>query len=165
MADVEMLAGEFETADAILCKADAYLRERNETGVRSTVVGARAHAKYVLGEFGDALALSEESERLTDEEDFQSQTLWRGARAKALAALDHGDDAVTFARSAVAAAHHTDWLNLQGDALMDLGDVLLRDDSRDEARGAFEDAEDRYERKGNLISARTAERAMAHVDS
>jgi hypothetical protein len=48
---------------------------------------------------------------------------------------------------------------------MDLGDVLLRDDSRDEARGAFEDAEDRYERKGNLISARTAERAMAHVDS
>ena len=45
-------------------------------------------------------------------------------------------------------------LDAQGDAYADLAEVLLLGGKRDEAAAALEQALERYERKGNLVSAR-----------
>jgi tetratricopeptide (TPR) repeat protein len=54
------------------------------------------------------------------------------------------------AREAVAIAEGTDALNLQGDALCDLAEVLGAAGRGDEAVAALEQALDRYDRKKNL---------------
>jgi hypothetical protein len=46
--------------------------------------------------------------------------------------------------------------NGQGDAHADLAEVLLLGGQRDEAVAALETAIERYERKGNLVSAQRA---------
>jgi hypothetical protein len=61
------------------------------------------------------------------------------------------------AREAVTLAATTDALNLHGDALMALAKVLRGAGRPDQAADAAQQPLDRYARKGNLVSARTAE--------
>jgi Tetratricopeptide repeat len=62
-------------------------------------------------------------------------------------------EAESLAREAVAIIEQTDGLNLQGDALCDLAEVLS-DGSSNEAAAALEQALERYERKRNLAMVR-----------
>jgi predicted Zn-dependent protease len=55
----------------------------------------------------------------------------------------------------------TDFLDGQGDTNADLGEVLLLAGKREEAIAALDEALERYERKGNLVSA---ERVGARLD-
>jgi hypothetical protein len=50
---------------------------------------------------------------------------------------------------------------MQGDAFADLGEVLALLGKQDEAVAAFEEAAERYERKGNLVSTRRARDRLA----
>jgi tetratricopeptide (TPR) repeat protein len=85
------------------------------------------------------------------------QIMWRIARSRALAGLGQLDEAARIAREAVTLAGTTDALNLHGDALMALAKVLRAAGRPDHAAAAAQQALDRYARKGNLVSARTAE--------
>jgi len=85
------------------------------------------------------------------------QILWRIARSRALAGLGQLDEAARVAREAVTLAANTDALNLHGDALMALAKVLRVAGQPDQAADAAQQALERYTRKGNLVSARTAE--------
>ena len=58
-------------------------------------------------------------------------------------------------------AEGTDELNLRGDSLMTLAEVMRSAGASDEAATAFRDALELYEAKGNLVSA---ERARAMLD-
>ena len=62
-------------------------------------------------------------------------------------------EAMEIAREAVAIGESTDWLEGQADAYASLAEVLLIGGKHDEAADAFEQALDRYERKGNLVMA------------
>lgn len=62
-------------------------------------------------------------------------------------------EAERLAREATVLGDDTDMLEMQGDAYADLGEVLLLGARPDEAAAALEQALDRYERKGNLVSA------------
>jgi hypothetical protein len=85
--------------------------------------------------------------------------LWRRARAKVLARRGDHAEAARLVRDAVALSEGTDGLDAQGDAYADLGDVLVLGGELDDAAAAFEQALERYERKGNLVMAeRTRER-------
>jgi predicted HTH domain antitoxin len=63
----------------------------------------------------------------------------------------------------VAVGQGTDMINMQGDAYMDLGEVLLLSGKREEALAVLEYAVDRYERKGNLVSTGRAQARLAEI--
>ena len=52
---------------------------------------------------------------------------------------------------------------MQGDAYADLAEVLLLAGKPDEAAAALEQALERYERKGNLVSAQRARARLAEL--
>ena len=65
----------------------------------------------------------------------------------------------------MALAETTDDLNLHGDALMDLAEVLSLGGRASEADPAIEAAIGLYERKGNLVSAARATEALGRASS
>jgi tetratricopeptide (TPR) repeat protein len=101
----------------------------------------------------EALELTQESESLAGEDDITAQVPWRYARARILAHRGEMADAEKFAREAVTIADGTDWLNMQGDAQLALGDVLRLAGRSEEAAGAALQAAERFERKGDVVAA------------
>ena len=63
------------------------------------------------------------------------------------------DDAVRLAREAVDIALDTDFLNDQGDAFFDFGEVLALSGDEAGSAEAYARALECYERKGNVVSA------------
>ena len=63
----------------------------------------------------------------------------------------------------MAVGEGTDMINQQGDAYMDLGEVLLLSGKREEALAVLEYAVDRHERKGNLVSTGRAQERLAEI--
>jgi tetratricopeptide (TPR) repeat protein len=68
------------------------------------------------------------------------------------------EEAEALAREAVAIAERIDFLSTQGDALLDLAEVLRLAGRKPEALIAVDEAAERYERKGNLASLERARR-------
>lgn len=79
--------------------------------------------------------------------------LWRQAKAKVLARRGEHAEAERLAREAVAIGEDSDFLDGQGDAFDDLAEVLVVVGKADEAAEALEQALERFERKGNVVSA------------
>jgi hypothetical protein len=89
--------------------------------------------------------------------------VWRQAMAKVLARRGRQAEAEKLIRDAVAIAETTDLLDQQGDVYLDLAEVMVWGGRPVEAASAFRQALERYERKGNLASARAAEARLAEV--
>lgn len=68
------------------------------------------------------------------------------------------------AREAVAICEETDMLDAQGAVYADLAEVFLLAGKPDEAAASLEQAIERYERKGNLVSTGRAQARLAEVD-
>jgi tetratricopeptide (TPR) repeat protein len=93
--------------------------------------------------------------------DFGAQTHWRRTRAKLESAIGHHERAIELAREAVDIAAGTDALNMHGDALMRLAEVLRVSGRSKEAERAARAALELYERKGNIVSAQRAAALLA----
>ena len=102
----------------------------------------------------EALDLARESE-LSAEDDITAQVPWRMASEGARSA-GRWREAWQLAEEAVQIAHRTDWLNLQGDAHMALAEVLRLAGRQGDAAEAAGHAVDRFEEKGNVVSAARA---------
>jgi tetratricopeptide (TPR) repeat protein len=89
--------------------------------------------------------------------------LWRSARAKVLARDGNADKALQLAREAVAIIAETDWLNLRGDALLDLAEVLDLAGKPDEAAPRIAEALHLYEQKGNIVAAGKAHELLTEL--
>jgi class 3 adenylate cyclase/tetratricopeptide (TPR) repeat protein len=89
-----------------------------------------------------------------------------GLQVEALLAVHRGDHAAAegFAREALTHIHETDSLKFQGDAFCDLAEVLEAAGRRDEAIGAWQEALDRYERKGVIPLVRRVRERVAALD-
>jgi predicted ATPase/DNA-binding SARP family transcriptional activator len=159
---VEMLAGDPEAAARALRTSFDQLAEMGEQGFLSTIAGYLAHALYELGDDGEAERFNRAGEEAAAADDLISQILWRSARAKIQARRGDVDEALRLAHDAIDLAEATDLLNAQGDALLDLAEVLVLAGRRDEARPAAEDAARRFAAKGNVVSlGRATELAAA----
>ena len=66
-------------------------------------------------------------------------------------------------RQAIERTETTDALNMQADALMDLGELLHLTGRSAEADSTFQRAEELYQRKGNAVSARKAASLLGSV--
>jgi len=87
------------------------------------------------------------------EEDLTAQIVWRGARARLLAAGGRLQDAESLARDGVRLAADTDFLVSRADALADLGTVLEQAGRHEEAMAIIAEASALYARKGDVVSA------------
>jgi tetratricopeptide (TPR) repeat protein len=83
--------------------------------------------------------------------------VWRGTRALILARTGGFQQAERLAREALELTEETDSLNLAGDALLVLAEVLATSGGIAEATAYASEAVHRYREKGNKISARRAE--------
>ena len=152
-AVVELVAGDPEAAVDVGMEGCRLLDELGEKGFLSTAAGNLGQAWYALDRLDEADTWSRRAEELGASEDVLTQMLWRQVHGKVLARRGDREEAERLARDAVELGGRTDMLNQQGETYADLGEVLLLVGKPAEAADAFEQALERFERKGNLVSA------------
>jgi class 3 adenylate cyclase/tetratricopeptide (TPR) repeat protein len=160
---VELLAG--DPAAAVEFGAEG-CRLHEELGEHVFLGGAAAtlaQALYELDRLQEADSWTGRAAELSARDDVWAQMHWRQLRGKLLARRDEHAEAQRIAREAVAIGDETEMLDAQADAYADLGEVLFLAGNREEAAAALEQAVDRYERKGNLVSAQRARTRLAEV--
>jgi tetratricopeptide (TPR) repeat protein len=156
-AAVETLAGNAAAAEREYRTAERLYEETGSVGQASNKTLELALLLCLQGRDEEALELTDLVEDWTTSDELDIQVLWRRARAKALAGVGGDiDEAERLSREAVELASATDDLNLHGDALTDLAEILSVCDRSGEAVAAIEEALRLYERKGNLVSSRRA---------
>ncbi|MGH3019978.1 MAG: adenylate/guanylate cyclase domain-containing protein [Gaiellaceae bacterium] len=158
---IELLAGDPAAAERELRAGYDALIEMGDLGRLSTEAAFLAQALYAQERYEEAEYFTGVCEGAATPDDMVSQIAWRGVRSKALARKGELRQAELLAREAVTLAEETDGLNLHGDALLDLADVLLAGDRPTEAVAVVKRALSLYERKGNLVSAARTRAALA----
>jgi tetratricopeptide (TPR) repeat protein len=120
-----------------------------------------AMAVCAQGRLDEAEALARETEAANVRiEDIVVQYPWRRVRAVALSARGEHVEAVRLAREAAAFFEGTDALCDQAETLLELASVLDAAGQIEEAREAAIRALTNYERKGNVVEAARARRAL-----
>jgi class 3 adenylate cyclase/tetratricopeptide (TPR) repeat protein len=160
----ELVLGDLVAAERKLRTGCDELQELGETGYLSTMAAYLALALVLEGKVAEADRFGRLSEEAAAVDDLISTMYWRIARARVLAARGEPGEAEDLARDAVGIAEATDWLFDQGQALWALGDVLQAAGRPQEAREAFEQALDRFERKGDVMDATRMREALAGLD-
>ncbi len=163
--DLELLAGHAVEAAEFGLEACRLYEELGERAQLSSVAGDLALALYAAKHFDEAETWADRSAELGSSDDALTQMLWRQAKAKVLARRGEHAEAERLAREAVVIGEDSDFLDGQGDAFADLAEALLVAGKADEAAGALEQALERYERKGNVVSAAGARLQLAELQS
>ncbi len=155
---VRLLADQPELAEVPLRAGVQRLTRIGDNGLLATTTAMLAQAVYAQGRLREADELCEATSATAAADDIITQVIWRGVRAKILARDGRCDDAEAVARGAVEQVQTSDMLSHEGDAMLDLADVLRACGRPDEARRAVEAALELFERKGNVVAiARAAE--------
>ena len=160
-ADIELLAGNPAAAEGALREGYDALSSLGEVGQRASVAAMLAKTLRARGSSAEAEGFARLVEETASEKDIWSQVLHRLARAGLLADAGELRDAERVAREALAIAETTDLLDLHGDVLLELADVLRLNAREDESRECVAQALALYERKGNIVSADRARSALA----
>jgi tetratricopeptide (TPR) repeat protein len=160
--DIELLAGDPAAAAELGEAGCKLLDELGEQNFLSTAAGTLAQALYALDRLEEADTWAGRGAELGASDDAITQMLWRQVRAKVLARRGELAEAERLARAAIAIGEETDMINAQGEAYADLAEVLAIAGSS-EAAGALQQALDRFERKGNLVSTRRAQARLAEL--
>ena len=161
--EIELLAGDPAAAERELRPACETLERMGDWGHFASVVPYLADALWLQGRGDEALPMVDLAARWTLADDMDAQIGSRRVRAKLLAQQGDLEEAERLVLEATALAARTDYLNLHGEALSDLAEVLALAGKRDEAAAALENALEHYERKGNLVSAQRAQTRLAEL--
>jgi len=161
-AEVSFLGGSTEEAIALLQELNASLEAANKTAELSTYSARLGRYLCALGRYEEAAPLAQQSRDLGDEQDVSTQIEWRRVQALVLSHRNEHAEAERLAREAVAIAESSDSPVWQGDAVADLAQVLEAAGRRDDSIAAWQQALDRYERKGVIpLAHRTRKRIAA----
>jgi class 3 adenylate cyclase/tetratricopeptide (TPR) repeat protein len=146
--DIEMLAGNTETAGAVAEEGYARLIEREDRW--PYLCAFLAQARCASGRFADAAEVAEiaASSAIAVE-----RALGLGVLARVRAHQGDGATAEELIREAVEIVERTDFLFDRGTVLLDLGEVMELLGRGVEARAARERALEMFEQKGDLVSA------------
>jgi predicted ATPase/class 3 adenylate cyclase len=160
---VEMLAGEPSAAEHHFRRGYEALGRLGEQPYRLTTAAYLAHALYELGRYEEVMDLTRSIEEEAVTDDVHTQVLWRGARAKALARLGRGAEAVEIAEKARDLSQAIADESPRGDALTDLAIARRFSGLPAAAADAAEEALDLYEAKGNVVRVRTTRALLASL--
>jgi len=152
-AAVEPLASDPAGAERELRFAYEFFDGLGADHILATVGPMLAAALVPQGKIVEAIALTEQAERIAAPDDLDGQVKWRLAKAAALVVSDDHADAERLAREAVALAERTDSVVLHADALAGLGYVLIAAGASGEAVEPCGCAIELYEAKGDVVSA------------
>jgi tetratricopeptide (TPR) repeat protein len=158
--NVEMLGGDAIAAERELRHSYELLHELGEKNYISTIAGDLAEALYQQGRYDEAIRYSETCEELGSADDIASQVRWRCVRGKVGARRGEFEQAESLVGDALSLIRRSDDLNSQGDTLMDLAEVLGLAGKPETATLATAEAQELYERKGNVVSARRAQKLL-----
>ena len=162
-AQVELMAGDPQAAEAHLRDGYARLEEIGERAFLTTTAGLLARALHAQGRDEEALAFTGVCEETAAPDDVAAQIAWRGSRARILAARGRAEEAVALARDAVELAERTDLVTDHADALLDLTESLRALGRNVDAGGAARQAEALYRTKGNVVASRRARSVLEEL--
>jgi class 3 adenylate cyclase len=160
---IEMLYGDTAAATATFggC-CDAFDRMHDKAGL-STVAAELADALCASGRDEEAAAWLDVARTNAGAHDASAQYTWRRVQAKLDARGGAHEAAQAVALEAARIASRTDALNDHGQVLLDLAEVLALGELRSEGAEHVEHALELFERKGNLVSARTARARLSEL--
>jgi tetratricopeptide (TPR) repeat protein len=150
---VRLLAGQPELAELTLRGGVERLSSLGDGGLLATTTAMLAQAVYAQGRVREADELCDATAQTAPNDDTITQVIWRGVKAKTLAARGRFEEGEALAREAIALVEPTDLLSHHGDALLDLAEVLRASARAGEARGAVDAALALYDAKGNAVAA------------
>ena len=157
---VELLAGRPEEAERRLRTGIGILEPTGEISQLSTLEAVLAEAVYRQDRLEDAFELTRRAEEAAAPDDLTTQVQLRGVRAKVLSARGEADEAAELARAAADTAAETDFLNLRGQALVNLAAVWSTAGKSEEAASALERAALLFDEKGNVVACEQTRRLL-----
>jgi len=160
---IELLAGNPQAAEDVFREAHDEQARRGDVETAAHAASLLIEALFAQDRLEEAEALLPMAEQAESGDAVAPRVRWRCARAKIFARTGRTAPAEALARDAVELAEKTDDLNLHAAALTALAEVLARD-RRADAQAAGEEALRLYERKGNVVSARSAARVLAELE-
>jgi class 3 adenylate cyclase/tetratricopeptide (TPR) repeat protein len=160
---IELLAGDAEAAERVLRDGFQLLESIGETAYISTVAALLGEASYPQKHYEEAERFSEVAEQTAPPDDLATQASWRSVRAMVLAQRGEAEKAEGLAREAVDIARRTDYLNMHGDALLALVEVLAVGGRPGQAIPILDEARVLYDRKGNLVMAERTRTLLAEL--
>ena len=152
-AFVERLAGDAEASERELREGFDVLEKLGEQGFLSTAAALLSHEMLDQRRDEDATAFIVASEGAVAEDDLATQILLQSARGRALALRGELAEAEARCRDAVRLADETDDVNMHGDVLLHLAEVLETTGDDAEAAACRDRARSLYASKGNLAQA------------
>jgi class 3 adenylate cyclase/tetratricopeptide (TPR) repeat protein len=153
VAETLRLEGRLDEAERVLREMNDAYDAIGETGFNSTVCGVLAHVLCDQGRLDEAEGYIVRSREMAAEDDFASQAEWRTAEARVLTNRGRSGEALELVDQAIAIAEDTDYVDWQGQGFEVRGTVLEAAGRGDDAHRAYEEALDRFERKGNVVAA------------
>jgi class 3 adenylate cyclase len=153
---VELLAGDLDAAEQELRRGYEELEALGETGVLSTTAAFLARTLVLAGRPAEAEEFAAISARLGSRDDVYTQVVCRGSLARVQAGRGNLERAEQLAGEAVARAAETDFLNLRGESLLDLAEVLRVAGRAAESTAATREALGLFEAKGCTVLAARA---------
>ena len=150
---VEHLAGDDAASERALRVGFERMDTLGEQGYLSTVAALLAHRLLDQDRVEEADRFITASQDAAAEDDLTTQILLLSARGRVLARRGQGDEAARRCREAASLAEQTDDLNMRGDVLRDLAEVLQAGGDEPGSRQASSQARALYEAKGNLAQA------------
>jgi tetratricopeptide (TPR) repeat protein len=164
-AALEVLAGDYESAERVVRPSVAILLEAGEKAYYSSCLGYLAEAVYGQGRYDEAEQLALEAGEAGGADDVETQRLSLGVRAKVLARKGESAEAERLVRHVIELLEPTDTLTGKAEALLDLAKVLELTGRRDEAVAAVREAAELYAAKGAKAGVRAAEARAAELEA
>jgi tetratricopeptide (TPR) repeat protein len=153
---VALLAGDAEWAERELRTCVTIVERLGARSVLSTEAAYLARALLEQGRDDEAAGFAEIAGEAASDDDLLSQILLRGARARLLSHGGEHEAAEAAARDCVELARTTDMLDQQGEALLDLAEVLDRAGRPGDAVACAGEAAEVFTRKQAVLAARRA---------
>ena len=152
-ATVEMLAGNYAAAEAILRESATTLKEQRQFAALANRAADLAHVLYELGRLDEARTWIDTARVHSGDDDVVAQFHWRRVAAKLAGAAGDFAAARELATAALELVDGTDSPNEQAIVRLDYAEVLFaQDDPTLGARYASE-AADLFDAKGNVVGA------------
>jgi class 3 adenylate cyclase/tetratricopeptide (TPR) repeat protein len=169
--EIELLAGEPDAAERELRACCEALERMGDRGHLVTSLPYLTDALLAQGRGQEAVSMIDRGLENVVAEDADAQIGLRRVRARLLAErgeleeAERGEleEAERVAREAADRAARTDYLNVRGRTLCDLGEVLRLAGKAAEAADALDQAQAVYERKGNVVMAARARARLAEA--
>jgi len=158
---VEMLAGDPVAAEGELRRDYDALEAIGEKYFRSTIAGWLGDALYAQARYDEAATFSRLAEELADPDDSVVQISWRTTRAKLLAREGRGGQASDLVAEAVALARASGSPSLTAGVLVDEAEVLGLIGHPNDAGPPLREAQQLFEMKGDLVSAKRVQSLLA----